>query len=356
MQRIALVTDAWHPQVNGVVTTLTSVVRELEAMGREVKVIHPGLFLTVPMPSYREIKLAAAPYRGVAKRLEAWRPDAVHIATEGPCGLAARAYCLRHGWRFTTSLHTKFPEYVNARWPMVPVRAGYGVLRRFHAPAARTMVCTPGFAEFLGTRGFGNLRVWTRGVDTEQFRPGLAPVLGELPRPLFAYLGRVAVEKNIEAFLDLDLPGSKLVIGDGPARRTLQARYPAVHWAGMQGGAALAQHVASADCVVFPSLTDTYGLVMIEAMACGVPVAAFPVTGPKEVVSEGVTGVLDSDLRRAALAALDLDSEACRAAALERSWSYSADQFAANLVNACSFRRRRRRGLPRPRLTLRKSA
>ncbi|MDT0636270.1 glycosyltransferase [Spectribacter hydrogenooxidans] len=197
MQKIALVTDAWAPQINGVVTTLSSVVGELEAAGHDVGVIHPGLFLTVPMPSYPEIRLAAAPYLGTARRLLAWRPDAVHIATEGPCGLAARAFCLRHGWCFTTSFHTKFPEYIHARLGVLPVRTGYGVLRRFHQPAAHTLVSTPAFSEFLSEHGFSDLRLWPRGVDTKRFKPWAGNLFSQLPRPLFAYLGRVAVEKNI---------------------------------------------------------------------------------------------------------------------------------------------------------------
>ena len=341
MQRIVLVTDAWRPQINGVVTALTATVAELEAAGHEVRVIHPGLFVTVPLPTYREIRLAAIPYPGVARRLNAWRPDAVHIATEGPCGLAAWLYCLRRGWRFTTSFHTRFPEYVNERVPLVPVRAGYAVLRRFHGLAEATLVSTPALATFLQERGFGNLRLWSRGVDVERFRPVAADVYGDLPRPVFLYMGRVAVEKNIEAFLPLDLPGSKVVVGDGPARAALMARYPHVRWTGLKTGEALTRHVAAADCMVFPSRTDTLGLVLMEAMACGVPVAAYPVTGPAQVVTPGVTGALDDDLRSAALAALKLDGDDCRAYAETCSWTRSAAEFAGHLVPARGANRRR---------------
>lgn len=343
LQRIAIVTDAWRPQVNGVVTALSATVDALEAAGHEVRVVHPGLFVTVPLPTYREIRLAAVPYPGVARRLSDWRPDAVHIATEGPCGVAAWLYCIRHGWHFTTSFHTRFPEYVNARLPLVPVRAGYGVVRRFHAAADATLVSTPALASFLRARGFANLRLWSRGVDIERFRPLDSAVYDGLPRPVFVYMGRVAVEKNVEAFLALDLPGSKVVIGDGPAREDLMRRYPEVRWAGLKLGDELTRHLSAADCMVFPSHTDTLGLVLMEAMACGVPVAAYPVTGPAQVVTPGVTGVLDDDLRAAALAALELDGGDCRAYAERCAWSRCTAEFRSHLVPA--------RGRPRRQTT-----
>lgn len=341
MQRIALVTDAWRPQVNGVVTALTATAAALEAEGHEVRVLHPGLFVTVPLPTYREIRLATVPYPGIARRLSRWRPDAIHIATEGPCGVAAWLYCIRHGLRFTTSFHTRFPEYVNARLPMVPVRTGYSVLRRFHGAAEATLVSTPALASFLQEHGFTNLRLWPRGVDTNQFRPVASDVYRHLPRPVFLYMGRVAVEKNIEDFLALDLPGSKVVVGDGPARQTLMQRHPDVYWAGLKLGDDLTRHIAAADCMVFPSRTDTLGLVLMEAMACGVPVAAYPVTGPAQVVTPGVTGALDTDLRAAALAALALDGADARAYAERCAWDHCTAEFAGHLVAARRLPRRR---------------
>ncbi|MDT0634499.1 glycosyltransferase family 1 protein [Salinisphaera sp. W335] len=334
MSRIALMTDAWHPQVNGVVTALSALVSELHRAGDEVRVIHPGRFVTVPLPTYREIRLAAVPYPGVARRLKRWQPDAIHIATEGPCGMAAWLYCQRHGLHFTTSFHTRFPEYVHARLPFLPVSLGYRVLARFHGAADATMVSTPPLADFLRERGFSNLKQWARGVDTERFRPLASDVLANLPRPIFMSMGRVAVEKNIQAFLDLDLPGSKVVVGDGPAFQSLSRRYPEVHWLGLKLGDDLVRHLSAADCLVFPSRTDTLGLVLLEAMACGVPVAAYPVTGPSQVVDLGETGVLDEDLRAAALAALALDGDTCRRQAERWSWAASAREFRHNLVPA----------------------
>ncbi|GAB3675348.1 glycosyltransferase family 4 protein [Salinisphaera aquimarina] len=331
--RIALLTDAWQPQVNGVVTALTALVAELEAAGHDVLVIHPGLFVTVACPTYREIRLAAAPLPGVARRLQRFVPDAVHIATEGSVGLAGWIYCHLRRWRFTTSFHTRFPEYLNARWPFISVRLGYRVLARFHGRGVRTMVSTPPLAGFLRDQGFSRLALWRRGVDTRQFRP-VAPVALALPGPVFAYFGRVAPEKNVEAFLDLDLPGSKLVIGDGPAREPLEKRYPDVHFVGMRLGDDLIRHLCAADCMVFPSRTDTLGLVLMEAMACGLPVAAYPVTGPQQVVQQGITGVLDHDLRAAALAALELDPAPGIAHARTNGWAESAAEFAAQLAPA----------------------
>lgn len=331
--RIALLTDAWRPQVNGVVTALTALVAELENDGHDVLVIHPGLFVTVPCPTYREIRLAAAPLPGVARRLQRFVPDAVHIATEGSVGLAGWLYCRLRGWRFTTSFHTRFPEYINARWPLIPIGLGYRVLQRFHRRSVRTMVSTPPLADFLEGHGFSRLALWRRGVDTTLFRPVEPEPLG-LPGPVFLYFGRVAPEKNIEAFLDLALPGSKLVIGDGPARAELERRYPKARFVGLRQGENLVRHICAADCLVFPSRTDTLGLVLMEAMACGVPVAAFPVTGPKQVVADGVTGVLDEDLRAAALAALELDPEPGIAYARANGWAASAAEFAAQLAPA----------------------
>ncbi|MFM7065866.1 MAG: glycosyltransferase family 4 protein [Gammaproteobacteria bacterium] len=336
--RIALVTDAWSPLVNGVVTTLRHTVDALETLGVEVRTLTPEGHRTVRCPSYPEIRLAYGVTARVREELAAFVPDAVHIATEGALGLAARRACLDWRWRFTTSYHTRFPEYLRARWP-IPEAWSYAWLRWFHGAAARTMVGTPTLRDELGARGFRHLVDWSRGVDTELFRPR-APVV-ELPwgvrrdaRPILVHVGRVAVEKNIEAFLALELPVTKVVVGDGPAREALQRRFPQVHWTGYLHGEALASVVAQADCLVFPSLTDTFGLVMLEAMACGVPVAAFPVTGPVDVVTPGVTGELAPDLAVAVTRALRLDRAGVRAAVVARGWQGSSAQFLANLVPA----------------------
>lgn len=323
--KIALVTDAWLPQVNGVVRTLGSTIREIEAAGHEVKVILPADFRTVPCPTYPEIRLALFAGRAVRRRLEALDPDAVHVATEGPLGLAARNWCVRHARPFTTAYHTQFPEYVRARAP-IPLSFGYAAVRWFHGQATRTLVTTPSMQRQLESRGFRNLHLWGRGVDTELFRPRDKGFL-DLPRPIWVYFGRVAVEKGVGDFLALDLPGTKLVVGDGPACVELKRRYPEAVFAGYRHGDDLASHIAASDVFVFPSRTDTFGLVLLEAMACGVPVAAYPVTGPIDVVRDGVTGVLREDLRAAALAALPLDPAACREHALAHSWGAATRQF-----------------------------
>lgn len=330
-RRILIVSDAWAPQVNGVVTTLSRTADCLREEGHAVEVLAPAGFRTVPCPTYPEIRLALLPGRAVGRSIDEFRPDAVHIATEGPLGLAARAHLLRRRQRFTTSYHTQFPQYLRARAP-IPITLTYRVLRWFHDAASRVMVNTESVRLDLEVRRFRNLVIWGRGVDTNMFRPQTLRVL-DLPRPVFAYAGRVAVEKNLEAFLDLDLPGSKLVIGAGPALAQLRARYPAVHFAGFRFGAELAAHLACADVCVFPSRTDTFGLVMLEALACGVPIAAYPVPGPRDVVLPGATGVLSEDLREAALAALSLDRNTCRAHALERSWQQATAGFLRHLVD-----------------------
>lgn len=328
--KIALVTDAWLPQTNGVVRTLALTSRELVRAGHSVEVIDPGGFRTVPCPTYPEIRLAWRPYQKLAGRLESLRPDTLHVATEGPLGLAARRWAQRNGFRFTTSYHTQFPEYVRARVP-VPVALTYSHLRRFHRAAARTLVATPSMMRTLEARGFRNLALWSRGVDTELFRPRAKEFL-DLPRPVWLYFGRVAVEKGIDDFLALDLPGSKLVVGDGPATDELRKAHPEATFVGYKYGEELAAHVAAADVFVFPSRTDTFGLVLLEAMACGVPVAAYPVTGPIDVVHDGVTGVLSNDLRAAAIAALALDPAACREHALACTWEAATLQFLSNLA------------------------
>ncbi|MBX9633544.1 MAG: glycosyltransferase family 1 protein [Magnetospirillum sp.] len=323
--RIAIVTDAWHPQRNGVVRVLSTLADTLRAMGHVVAVIEPGQFRTLPCPSYPEIPLALFPKRRLAALLEEFAPEAVHLATEGPLGWAGRAWCLRHGHPFTTAYHTKFPHYVRARTG-VPLAWPYALMRRFHGPSAAVMCPSPSVHAELGEWGFTNAVEWSHGVDTAVFHPQPKDFL-DVARPLFMYVGRVAVEKNLPAFLALDLPGTKMVVGDGPARAGLMARFPQVAWRIANGDSELSRYFAAADCFVFPSLTDTFGLVMLEALASGVPVAAFPVPGPLDVVGSTPVGVLDSDLGKAALAALDIPGELCRDYASLFSWNRVAVQF-----------------------------
>ncbi|TVQ47481.1 MAG: glycosyltransferase family 1 protein [Gammaproteobacteria bacterium] len=332
--RIAICTDAWQPQINGVVTTLGHTRSQLETFGHDVEVFSPASgFRTVPLPGYPEIRLPVSPGGRLGRVLAAFAPECVHIATEGPIGWSARRWCLRQGQPFTTSYHTQFPEYLRARLP-VPERFSYALLRRFHAPAVRTLVPTAQVRDTLAAHGFERLVLWTRGVDTTLFRHDRPPPPElDLPRPLWVYAGRVAVEKNLEAFLGLDLPGSKLVIGDGPARASLQKRYPAAHFAGYRFGEELSSWLAACDVFVFPSRTDTFGLVMLEAMACGLPVAAYPVNGPIDVVRPGISGVLDEDLGRACTGALALERNTVRTEACRHSWGTAARQFEAALVS-----------------------
>jgi glycosyltransferase involved in cell wall biosynthesis len=328
--RILLATDAWEPQVNGVVRTLTRTVAECRAMGHEVEVISPELFKTVPCPTYPEIRLALGAYDDMQERFKAFEPEAVHIATEGPIGLSARRICLEWKLPFTTSYHTKFPEYVSARFP-VPVSVGYAYMRWFHKPSGRLMVATPSMRDELTRHGFRNISPWSRGVDTELFRPDLKPVFEDLPRPIWLNVGRVAVEKNIEAFLALDLPGTKVVVGDGPVREELSKKYPTARFVGAKFGDELARCFASADAFVFPSLTDTFGLVILEAMATGTPVAAYPAPGPIDIIPNSGAGAVDEDLQKACLACLELDRKDVRAYAERFSWRASAEEFVRNL-------------------------
>lgn len=330
--RVLMVTDAWHPQINGVVRTLERLAEHLPAQNAEAHFLSPQLFSTLPMPSYPDIRLALATPGQVADRIAAARPDHVHIATEGPLGIMARRICLSRGLIFTTSYHTRFPEYLRARLP-IPESWTYRWLRRFHNAGAGTMVATPSLAADLAARGFQGLRLWTRGVDTEQFSPDRRGDLG-LPRPVFLSVGRVAVEKNLSAFLDLDLPGSKIVVGDGPALAMLRARYPHVAFLGAKTGDELAAIYASADVFVFPSRTDTFGNVLLEALASGVPVAAYPVMGPVDIFADGRGGALSEDLRAAALIALDIPSETARAKAQDYSWATCAELFMSHARNA----------------------
>jgi glycosyltransferase involved in cell wall biosynthesis len=330
--RIAIVTDAWHPQINGVVMTLTHTRDELARLGHEVLMLTPQDFATVPCPTYPEIRLALFPGRALARRLDAFTPEGLHIATEGPLGLAARSWALRNNFPFTTSFHTRFPEYVRLRTG-IPASVTYALIRRFHRSARTVMVATPTLRKELAGRGFERLGIWSRGVDTELFRPRPKEFL-DAPRPIFTFVGRVAVEKNIEAFLRLGLPGTKYVVGDGPDLESLRAKYPEVRFTGYKVGEELARHVAAADVFVFPSRTDTFGLVLIEALACGVPVAAYPVQGPIDIIENGVTGCLDEDLGAAARSALALDPERCRAAALKYTWAECTQQFLGHLNSA----------------------
>jgi len=328
--RVMIVTDAWLPQTNGVVSTLRQTAAALGRFGHDVEMVTPNEFRSFPCPTYPEIRLSLLPGARLAARFREFQPQAVHIATEGPLGLAARSYCSGQRLPFTTSYHTQFPQYLRARYP-IPIGLSYRVLRRFHGSAARCMVSTASMRRELAGRGFRNLATWRRGVDTELFRPRDKALLN-FPRPIAACVGRVAVEKNIEAFLRMPWHGSKIVIGDGPERMRLQARHPDAHFLGFRYGEDLAAHVAAADVMVFPSRTDTFGLVNLEAMACGVPVAAFPVTGPIDVLDNGVTGVLDEDLGRAALLALRLDPRICREHALRSGWDVCSREFEANLA------------------------
>ncbi|MBI1386714.1 MAG: glycosyltransferase [Rhizobiales bacterium] len=330
--RLLVVTDAWRPQVNGVVRTYERLAVELPGLGVEADFITPQRYRTVPMPTYPEIRLALATPWSIAAAIKQSAPDFIHIATEGPLGLLARRWCLANGMPFTTSYHTRFPEYLAARLP-VPISWGHGFERWFHNAAIGTMVATPSLAAELAAMGIERTLAWTRGVDTDLFRPRGERLFGQAG-PIFLYVGRVAVEKNVEAFLGLDLPGRKVVIGDGPARAALEAGYPHALFTGPLFGEDLARHMASADVFVFPSKTDTFGIVQLEAMASGLPVAAFPVTGPRDLVVHGVTGVLGEDLQAAALAALRLDPERAREHALGFGWQACARMFIDNILSA----------------------
>lgn len=328
--RILLPTDAWFPQVNGVVRTLDTIARELSAMGHDVNVVGPDRFLTVPAPGYPEVRLAVAPGRRLSRLMDDLAPDAVHIPVEGPIGWAARAHCRRRGWPFSSSFHTRAGDYAKAKWG-VPPEWGFAVQRAFHAPSAAFMVQTPTLERELAERGFRNIRRWGRGVDLSLFRPHPGADLG-LPRPVFLYVGRVSTEKNLEAFLSLDLPGTKAVVGDGPQRRSYEERFPDARFLGYRTGDDLAHAYSAADAFVMPSRFETFGLVLLEALACGTPVAAFPVHGPIDVVGGAPVGALDEDLRAAALRALEIPRAACRAHAERFSWRRSAEEFLSHLV------------------------
>jgi glycosyltransferase involved in cell wall biosynthesis len=330
--RIALVTDAWNPQVNGVVRTLTSIKRELEAQGHDLLVVSPDRFASLPCPSYPEIRLALARRRTIGRLIRAFDADAIHIATEGPLGLAARRWCLGEGLRFTTAYHTQFPDYVAARTG-VNAEWIWRYIRWFHGPADAILTSTPSVDTILRDHGLSRLRRWSRGVDLTTFSAVGAtdPAITALAGPILLYVGRVAVEKNVQAFLDAPVAGTKVVVGDGPARPALAARYPAAHFLGSRFGAALAAAYRSADVLVFPSRTDTFGLVMIEALACGTPVAALPAPGPVDILDDRV-GAIDDDLAAAITRALLCDRDACAAHAARFTWANSARQFLDSLA------------------------
>lgn len=328
--RILIITDAWFPQVNGVVRTLSTVGNELRALGHDVSVIGPTRFKTIPCPTYPEIRLATDARRKLPALFERFEPDAVHISTEGPLGMAARRYCRKSKLRFTTAYHTKFPEYVHAR-SRIPVAWTSAILRNFHGAAERVMVATQSIETELRDRGFENIVRWSRGVDTDLFHPRDKAFLTD-PRPIALYVGRVAVEKNIGEFMRLPFRGTKYVVGDGPQLRLLRKRYPDVRFVGMKKGEELARYYAASDVFVFPSRTDTFGLVLLEALASGVPVAAFPVAGPRDVINGAAVGCLNDELTAAVGCALDLAPEECRAYAMRFSWRNSALQFLDNLV------------------------
>lgn len=322
--RILIATDAWHPQVNGVVRTLTMVIEAARALGAEFSFITPDSFRTVGMPSYSDLRLALPRPAKIARLIAEAKPDAIHIATEGPIGVLVRRYCRKQGLAFTTSFHTRFPDYVSARAP-VPEAWVWATLRWFHGPSKAVMAATPGLAAELRERGFRNVVLWPRGVDTELFRPRGGDLC--LPKPVFLCVGRVAVEKNLEAFLELDLPGTKVIVGDGPARAALAQTYRDAVFLGALHGEALAQVYAAADVFVFPSRTDTFGLVLLEALASGLPVAAFPVAGPRDVIGTAPVGVLSEDLRAACFGALQIRREACVEFAARHTWEACAKTF-----------------------------
>lgn len=331
--RILIVTDAWRPQVNGVVNTLEKLAETLDGMGVVTRFVTPEGFHTIPLPSYPEIRLTLATRDMAERRMNDAAPDRVHIATEGPLGVLARRICLDRCWAFTTSYHTRYPEFVRARLP-IPESWCYYWLRRFHNAGQAVLVATPSMGEELTAKGFTNVRLWSRGVDTDLFHPRHRRDLG-LPRPIFLNVGRVAVEKNLPAFLDLDLPGSKVVVGDGPELARLKARYREVHFMGVRRGEELARIYASADVFVFPSRTDTFGNVILEALASGCPVAAFPVTGPIDIVGRGMGGVLSQDLREAAIAGLHVARGMARDRAQAYGWLNCARQFLDHGLQKC---------------------
>src|SRR6478609_3208223 len=335
--RILVATDAWHPQVNGVVRTLVMMAEAAKTSGVDVGFLTPQSFRTIAMPSYRDLRVALPYPAKIARLMAEARPDSIHIATEGPIGLLVRRHCRRQRLPFTTSFHTRFPEYISARLP-IPESWIWAALRAIHGPSQAVMAATPALAGELRARGFRNVVLWPRGVDASHFHP--RPVDLALPRPVFLCVGRVAVEKNLEAFLELDLPGSKVIVGDGPARAALAQKYPKTVFLGARQGEALAEAYAAADVFVFPSRTDTFGLVLLEALASGVPIAAFPAAAPRDVIGQAPVGVLDDDLRRACLDALECSREDCRDFALGMTWAASARIFLDHVTQAVKSARK----------------
>jgi glycosyltransferase involved in cell wall biosynthesis len=330
MTHILVATDAWHPQVNGVVRTLTMMAEAAKSFGVDISFLSPQSFRTFAMPSYPDLRLALPGPAKIASLIEAAKPDGIHIATEGPIGFMVRRYCRKRGLPFTTSFHTRFPEYVSARSP-VPEAWVWRGLRWFHKPSQAVMAATPALAAELRARGFRNVVLCSRGVDTALFHPRAIDLC--LPAPVFLSVGRVAVEKNLEAFLELDLPGTKVVVGDGPARLALERQYPDAVYLGARHGEELAEIYAAADVFVFPSKTDTFGLVLLEALASDLPVAAFPVAGPRDVIGTAPVGVLHEDLRTACLGALQISTETCVEFAAAHTWQASARVFVEHALN-----------------------
>ena len=329
--RIAILTDAWHPQVNGVVRTLSKTITMLESWEHEVLCINPQQFHTMPLPSYPDIRLGLFVGRKIKRMLDEFLPEGIHISTEGPIGWAGRKYCIKNSFPFTTAYHTRFPEYIRLRIPL-PLSLTYHYFRHFHNKATKTLVATKSMRKTLAERGFKHLVHWSRGVDTDLFQPQKENAF-DLPRPIHLYLGRVAIEKNIRDFLELDLRGSKVIIGDGPARSQLENDYKEAHFIGYHENGDLDRHLASADVLVFPSRTDTFGLVMLEAMACGVPVAAYPVQGPLDVIKNGINGYMYKNLGRAVKEALNVDPVSCRKYALEQTWEHCTKRFLSHIVS-----------------------
>ncbi|NOT13400.1 MAG: glycosyltransferase family 1 protein [Methylococcaceae bacterium] len=328
--RIAIISDAWHPQINGVVTTLTNTVATLLKLGHVVELITPDRFRTYPWPGYPDVGLAFLCGPRLRPIIQSFKPDALHLVTEGPIGYAARRYCHAMGYHYTSSYLSQFPEYFKLRIGF-PVMISEAYLRWFHNESQRVMVATPTLSMEMRQKGYQRLACWSRGVDTTLFRPRTKEFIKD-PRPIFMFTGRVAIEKNIEAFLKLDLPGTKYVIGDGPYKETLEKKYPGVRFTGYQHGETLAQLMAAADVFVFPSLTDTFGVVLLEALASGVPIAAFPVQAPRDVITDANVGILSDDLQQAAIKALSLDLQMCRQYAMDYTWEKCTQQFVNNLV------------------------
>ena len=332
MMRVLIASDAWEPQINGVVRTLQEVQALAPEFSVETLMVTPDQFRSLPMPGYPEIRLALASASALQQTMAAFRPDVVHVATEGPIGLSARNASAKLGVPLTTSYHTRFPEYLRARAP-IPTSVSYALLRRFHNAAAGILVSTPSLEEDLTRRGFKNLMRWSRGVDLDRYSPRVASTV-DWPRPVFLNVGRVAVEKNLEAFLSLDLPGTKVIVGDGPQRAELASRFPDAIFLGAKTGKELADIYAQADVFVFPSLTDTFGVVILEALASGLPVAAFLVMGPADILPNGRAGVLSHNLREAALACVSVDKAQCLELASQYTWRASVRQFCSNLATA----------------------